>query len=191
MLAGSLTVSMSKSSHTRRSFKNKHPKATPPEVCNTVQGIGTPQTKCPLRSPNLPQIGIANEVAQFFGLNKFRLGRILWRRHREKLPSSCLLLGAAPSGSGAANGAAGAAEEDGASEGRGSGAGAVPTAEIRPRQSPGAAPAAKPAGAAPGNQQMQRPEAGERQAARRRQIRLKTTAWTMARPAIRRCSPFG
>ncbi len=34
----------------------------------------------------LEQIGIANEVMQFFGLDKFRLGRILWARHRSHLP---------------------------------------------------------------------------------------------------------
>ncbi len=35
----------------------------------------------------LEQVGIANEVPQFFGLHKFRLGRILWSRHRATLPT--------------------------------------------------------------------------------------------------------
>jgi hypothetical protein len=34
----------------------------------------------------LEQIGIANEVPQFFGIDKFSMGRVLWRRHREALP---------------------------------------------------------------------------------------------------------
>jgi hypothetical protein len=36
----------------------------------------------------LEQIGIANEVPQFFGMDKFSLGRVLWRRHREALPGA-------------------------------------------------------------------------------------------------------
>jgi hypothetical protein len=65
----------------------------------------------------LEQIGIANEVLQFFGIHKFRLGRILWTRHRAVMPPTRTLAGSAPatapgaSGSGA--GAAGASIVDG------------------------------------------------------------------------------
>jgi hypothetical protein len=34
------------------------------------------------------QIGVANSVAQFFGIDKFTLGRVLWARHRLALPAA-------------------------------------------------------------------------------------------------------
>jgi hypothetical protein len=57
---------------------------------------------------------VANEVRQFFGIDKFRLGRVLWRRHRERLPAGRAAGGAAAgSGGGGGCGEAAAVPWDG------------------------------------------------------------------------------
>jgi hypothetical protein len=118
-----------------------HPNPTPPAACThpkqvqricleaAVPALLDAILECAKHKPEeyisdidlmtvyLEQIGIANEVLQFFGIHKFRLGRILWTRHRAVLPPTRTLAGSAPappsSTSGSGVGAAGLPVIDG------------------------------------------------------------------------------